>query len=76
MIEDELQMDSKQDYILAQMEKKEALKEEIIIRATSPKKEEKKPSNYVLSPTWKEKHMQLNFEKMERRRAKKTLMLK
>lgn len=41
-------------------------------KATAPKKEEKKQSTYVLSPTWKEKHMQLNYEKMERRRIKKT----
>jgi len=57
------------------MEKKKKEEEKQIL-ATSPKKEEKKSSTYVLSPTWKEKHMQLNYEKMERRRAKKTLMLK
>ena len=30
----------------------------------------------MLNPTWRQKHMELNKEKMERRRAKKSLMLK
>lgn len=70
-----MKLESKQDYQLAQFEKKKEEQEKKVL-ATSPKKEEKKQSTYVLSPTWKEKHMQLNFEKMERRRAKKVLMLK